>query len=141
MAFVKFSKGTQSSTAVPTMTVLRSGSLSMNRSAYKLLGEPAAVEFFWDADRAMIGVGAADKDTLGSYPVRLNGTRETSPVTVSAVAFVRHIGIDLSKARRYVVSLEDNMLVLDTNAEYTVVTSNRTRGEERRRAEAQSDGT
>lgn len=141
MAFVKFDKGAQPSTTVPTITVQRSGSLSMSRAAYKLLGEPVSVEFYWDADRSMIGVAAAGKDALGSYPVRPNGSPERGPVTVSAVAFTKHIGIDTSEARRWVVKLEDNMLVFDTTAEAQTVKSNRTIGEERRRAEAAADDT
>ena len=64
----------------------------------------------------MIGVGPASKDALGSYPVRPNGTSQPGPVTVSAVAFTKHIGLELKEAYRRVVELEDGMLVFDVNS-------------------------
>lgn len=136
MGFVKFDKSTQPATTVPTVTVQRSGSISISRAAYLLLDSPAAVEFFWDAERNMVGIGPAEKDALGSYPVRPNGTgtSQRGPVTVSAVAFTKHIGIDLTKARRWIVRLEEGMLVFDVTGESQPVTSNRLAGKERAEA-------
>jgi len=143
MAFVKFDKTSQPATTVPTITVQRSGSLSISRAAYLLLDSPAAVEFFWDEERHLIGIGAADKDALGSYPVRPNGdgTSQRGPVTVSAVAFTKHVGLDLSEARRWVVKVEDGMLVFDVKGPSQPVKSNRMKGEEARKAATALIGT
>lgn len=130
MGFVKYDKSSQPATTVPTITVQRSGSLGISRAAYQLIGSPEAVEFFWDADRHMIGVGPASKDALGSYPVRPNGTgtSQRGPVTVSAVAFTKHIGLELKEAYRWVVELEEGMLVFDVNSPGQAVQSRRTMG-------------
>jgi hypothetical protein len=140
MGFIKFDKSSQPATTVPTITVQRSGSLSISRAAYLLLDSPPAVEFFWDAERHLIGVGAADKDALGSYPVRANGTgtSQRGPVTVSAVAFTKHVGLDLSEARRWVVKVEEGLLVFDVEAKSQPVKSNRMIGEDRKKAAAEA---
>lgn len=136
MGFVKYDRSAQPATTVPTITVQRSGSLGISRAAYQLIGSPEAVEFFWDADRHMVGVGPAAKDALGSYPVRLNGAAERGPVTVSAVAFTKHIGLELKEAYRWVVTLEDDMLVFDVNSPGQVVQSRRTLGAVTQKVEA-----
>jgi hypothetical protein len=138
MGFVKYDKTAQPATTVPTITVQRSGSLGISRAAYQLIGSPDAVEFFWDADRKMVGVGPSTRDALGSYPIRHSGpdNSERGPVAASALAFTKHIGLDLTEAQRWVVELEDGMLVFDVTSPAQAIKSRRAGGSATRKDEA-----
>lgn len=144
MAFVKFQKSAQPATAVATVTVTRSGSLSLSRASYLLIDSPEAVEMFWDAERRLVGIGPATLDTPGAYPVRPNGTGESQrgPLTVGAVAFTKQfVGMDLSVARRWPARVEEGMLIFDTSEPGQEIKSNRTIAAERREADAAQAST
>lgn len=77
--------------SVPRFAIQRSGLISLNGAAFKLLGEPEFVVFLYDAERKAIGLKPASQGIAYAYPVRRHGVYHS--YRVSARAFLRHFGI------------------------------------------------
>jgi hypothetical protein len=97
--------------ATPKISIQRSGSLSINRAAYRDLGEPEAVELLYDRERSLMGLRYANPAERTAYTVRMN--TKGSTYLISAAAFLKHYGIDSSKARRWVATRQDKVLCVD----------------------------
>lgn len=128
MAFELFEKGSAPVSSVPSLTIQKRGLMSLNDAAYKLLNEPEAVHFLWDADERLIGIQAASVNDLNAYPARRqNQAKGTGPVLIAGTLFTRFIGLDTTEARRWAPELRGGMLVVDLKVEGTRVISNRER--------------
>ena len=93
----------------PTLSVQKGGSLDVNLTLFKALGEPEFVEFLWDGDRT-IGLKpvSATERTRSAYPVRPqeNGTS----YVISSVAPLRWARVPLTgKVRYYHPEIEDGV--------------------------------
>ena len=128
MPFEVFQKGSAPIPTVPSLTIQKRGLLSLNRAALKLMGDPVAVELLWDADRQVIGLRPVALESPNAYPVRPQSAgSDRGPVLVAGNLFTRFIGIDTSEARRWVPSLEGDILCVDISSPGQRVTSNRSR--------------
>lgn len=104
--------------------------MSLNLAAYKALGAPDAVELLWDRDERRMGLRKVDRETDHAYLVRPLG-KGNSTWLISGTAFMTHYGIETPVARRYLASVEEDMLVLDLKHPGMEVTSNRDRAKDR----------
>ena len=112
----------------PELTIQASGSISVNSAAYKLLGEPQAVEFLYDTKRNVMGVRKVDPSTAHAYPMRGVGKAGTRQTYVSAPrAFFAYYDIPLGSPVRREVKMSGDVLIVDLNDPGRVVISNRNR--------------
>ena len=130
MGFEVFHKGSAPIPSVPAVTVQKRGIISLNRAAYGLLGEPAAVELLWDSEREMIGLRAAALEDPDAYPAREQKTKNgNGPVLIAGTLFTQFIGMDTTAARRWVPVLEGDILCVDIRKPGQTASSNRARKE------------
>ena len=115
MPFEEFrQKGGRARFGFPAMTLLRSGGLSLNREAYRALGEPSSVVMAYDKDTRRIGVRAGAQGEVFAYPVRK--TSEDS-YWIAAHGFVKYHGIVVSATVRYAATLEGPYWVVGLDTE------------------------
>jgi len=148
MAFEVFEKGSAPASTVPSVTIQKRGLFSINDAAYRLINEPEAVLFLWDAERRLIGLKGATSDVLNAYPARrLSTPRKSgspvnkSPVLIAGTLFSKFIGLDTTKAMRWVPKLDGDMLVIDLNEPGQAVVANRQRGQALKTETERAEGT
>ena len=95
----------------PVVALQRRGVLSLNRAAYELLGEPAAVELLFDRAGRRIGLRPVVGDAPHAYRVRKQPGSAT--YLIGAKAFLQFYGIPHDQARRWGAALLDGVLVAD----------------------------
>ena len=123
MAFEVFKKGSAPVSTVPSVTIQKRGLLSLNKTAALMLAAgdsdeiPEGVELLWDSDRRVIGIRPAPITNPNAYPLRPQGQKSSGPFLIAGTMFTKYIGIDTSAARRWVPKLEDDILIVDLNAE------------------------
>jgi hypothetical protein len=88
------------------------------------MGSPEAVEILYDRDTERIAFLPVSGESPRAFPVRAQGKNEATHM-VSGRAFTKHYELDTSVARRYAVTMEDDMLVLDLRADSTDATGPR----------------
>lgn len=104
-----FTRGERSPAAQAIVTIQKGGIFSLNEAAVRLLvptGDPAGVRigFRYSEDGKIAGLERVPPGD-DTYPLRkLSGSRS---VLVSGRAFVRHLGLDLTRSRRYKAYLHD----------------------------------
>lgn len=126
MGFELFQKNSAPLAKVPTVTIQRKGLFSMNRSAYALIGTPAAVELLWDAERQIIGLRPTEETNPNAYPARPQQPKsDRGPVLVAGTAFTQFYKIDTSQTQRWVPVEEGGILCVDISKPGQKVTSNR----------------
>lgn len=128
MAFETFTKRMVPLVQQPYVTLQKRGTISMNKAAHHLLGDPEAVELLYDADASLVGFRAVDSKVEHAYAIRAMAAHKEDSGTymVSGTAFFKYYKIDTSEARRYPATLnDDGILCLDLSSGGTIVTSNR----------------
>src|SRR5678815_5524728 len=95
------------------VTLGRSKAILLNEYAYRAIGEPAAVEMFFDGNRKLIGLKACDPQKKNAFALRRS--KQGKHVQVGVGAFLTHFGI---KPERTVLFEDididsDGMLTLD----------------------------
>lgn len=134
MAFKVFEKGSAPVSTVPSVTIQKRGLFSLNHAAARMLRDPEAVQFLWDAEEKLIGLRAVALTDPNAYPVRLlnpaksRAEGNTGPLLVAGTLFTRHIGLDTSEAHRWVPRLMDDLLIIDLKEPGQLVIANRNRG-------------
>lgn len=129
MAFEVYEKGSAPVATVPSVTVQKRGLISLNRAAFKLLGEPPAVLLLWDSEREVIGLRGVPLDAANAYPVRPQTSNSTKgPLLVAGGLFTKFIGLNTETAYRWKPRMEDEVLCIDVGTPGAKVNSNR-RGE------------
>lgn len=109
----------------PMATVQKGGkSISLNRAAYELIGDPSHVVLLYDEKRQVIGMRPSDGDVRWAYPVKKQG-RSVSYL-VSSTAFTTMHKIDVSIARRFAATLYEGMLIIDLTQPVAELTGPRT---------------
>ena len=124
MPFEVFDKRAATASKNPMVSIQKQGSFSLNRAAYKLMGEPETVELLFDAGEKLIGFREAAANSPRAYPVRPQG-KNAATFMIAGQAFTKYYDIDTSTARRYSVEMQDGILILDLKGESTVVTGPR----------------
>lgn len=126
MGFEVFQKTSAPLTKVPSVTLQKSGVLSVNRAAMALIGTPPQVELLWDGARQVIGLRPTDANNPNAYPARpQNAKADKGPILVAAATFAQYYKIETGVSRRWVPFVEDDVLCIDLNQPGQVVTSNR----------------
>lgn len=124
MAFETFDKRSATATKSPMVTLQRGGPFSLNKAAYHLADSPEAVELLYDRENQLIGFRPVSPSSPRAFPVRPQGKNE-STFMIAGQAFAKYYELDTSKARRYAVSKEEDMLVLDLKSDSVEVTGPR----------------
>lgn len=128
MAFKVFEKGSAPAPTIPTVTIQKRGMFSLNDAAFRLIDEPDAVQFLWDADSRRIAIEGISLTSPNAYPTRRQGASKTANrgiVLIAGTMFTKFIEIDTSVAKRWVPKLEDGMLIVDLNEPSQTVASTR----------------
>lgn len=126
MGFEVFAKSSAPLSKVPTVTLQRRGTISINRAAFNLMKEPDAVELLWDGDRRLVGFRAAPVDAPNAYPVRAqNQKTDAGPFLIAGTAFTKYYDIDTSQAVRYVPKADGDIVFIELDGPSQHVTSNR----------------
>jgi len=126
MGFEVFEKKSAPLAKVPNVTIQRRGLLSLNRAAYALLNDPEAVLLMWDADRKIIGLKAASIEEPNAYPARPQSAKTgKGPIMVAGTLFTQYYKIDTTESRRWIPSLEGDILCIDLSKDGQKVASNR----------------
>ncbi len=123
--FETFSRQLLSLKSEPAVTIQKRGAMSINKSAFAILGSPDAVELLYDRRARTIGLRAVRATADHAYPVRRSTRSASGPWVVSAMAFTRFYDIDTSKTRRWPARLADGILCIDLNLEPAIVQTNR----------------
>jgi hypothetical protein len=132
MPFEVFDKRQTALAKAPVVTIQRKGIISLNRAAYALMKEPAAVELLYDRDRKVVGLRPTDESTPHAYEVRVQTpSKDTGPLLVAGTAFTNFYDIDTSVSRRWTPFVEDGILCIDLSKPGAEIVANRaSRGHE-----------
>lgn len=125
--FESFSRSLLQLKAEPQITILRRGTISLNRSAYAAIGSPVAVELLYDTCDLIIGLRPVDVHEPNAYVVRHPAGGGRGPFVITAMAFTKFYSIDTSQSLRRDAFLDDGVLCVSLNDPATPVTSNRAR--------------
>ena len=88
--------------------------MTINRSAYEMLGSPEAVELLYSKKHRAIGLRQVSKKEPYAFPTRAQGRKGHNPSNylVAVQAFTKHYNIDTSVAMRYPVEMQDDILTI-----------------------------
>jgi hypothetical protein len=125
MGFELFDKRKAPLAKLPSVTIQRRGLFSLNRAAYKLMGEPTQVELLYDRDAMKIAIRAAHENSPHAYPVRSQSKKENGPLMIAGTAFTAFYNIDTDVSRRWVPIFEDGMLQIDLTGASAEIVGNR----------------
>lgn len=125
--FQEFDRRAAPVNATPLVTLQKRGLMSLNRTAFELIGQPTAVTLLYHPERRLIGLRSTDPNNPRAYPMRRQGGRESSggSFLVAGTAFTVHHQIPTDVARRYVAKLVGDVLMIDLNDDAPVVTGPR----------------
>jgi len=88
------------------------GGFALNNKAFEDLGEPQAVEMFFDKINKLVGMRPCVPDVKHAYTVKQQG--KSKSYLIRAMAFCSFYGIQVTGTMLFVEpSIEDKMLVLD----------------------------
>ena len=122
-------------TGAPFATIQKRGIISLNEPACTALGNPPFVVLMYDVEQNLIGIRPAlEEDAEYAYTLREGKTR-----VVSAQAFAKHYGLDVSESRRRSVEVVDGVLTIDLNDPGTLVVGARAK-KKRDTGDANVDG-
>lgn len=128
MSFEVFEKSSAPLTKVPTVTLQKRGTISINRSAHALMDRADFVELLWDRDRRVMGFRPTSGTSPNAYPVRpQNSKTDTGPLVIAGMAFTKFYGIDTTHAVRYIPEREGEVVCVSLDGPHQRVTSNRSR--------------
>jgi hypothetical protein len=117
ISWKEFDRSDAANTLGARVTITRQGYISLNQTAYNLLGGPPAVVLLYDPGGAAIGLRAASESTAYSLRVRPRG--QGTHYVINTAAFMRRYGIDYSRLIAFKrVALEDGILILPFDQAY-----------------------
>lgn len=96
--------------SVPTIAIVRSGVLALNRAAASSIGMPSCVYLLYDPAEKIIGLRAANPDDLHAAPLRF--IKSSACYLVGARAFLNYYGVDWKVTRRYVATMIDDAVCI-----------------------------
>ena len=110
------------------VTIQRRGTLSLNRAAFRAIGSPEYAELLFNRSQRLIGIRPAKTPSGRTVPVRKQGQSES--YLIAGLTFTKEYDIDSSVARRFVATMQGNMLIIDLNSPSTDATGPRLRSED-----------
>lgn len=132
MGFELFDKRAAGKTKVPTITIQRKGTMSVNAAAAALIagGEipmEMSVELLYDRDNKIVGIRRATREHPSIYNLRKQ--KNSDSYLLGGKAFTQFYSIDTTESRRYTArKYEDGIVGVNLNDDYRTVT--RGEGEE-----------
>ncbi|MFX8766474.1 hypothetical protein ABTM49_19830, partial [Acinetobacter baumannii] len=88
------------------------GTISLNKSAFSVIGEPEAVELMYDRDERIVGLRPVDASAEHAYPVRSATARGGGPYVISAIAFTKFYDISTERSLRWQAHVVDGTLCI-----------------------------
>ena len=136
MVFKLYERDTAPAPSEPSVTIQKRGLISLNNAAAEQLGNPAAVQLYFDEDWNIIGIKAVKPGAAHSFQTRRQATakkgkaKNRGTMLIGGQLFTKRIGLDTTQARRFTPRMNDegDMLTVDLKQEGQPVTSNRNRG-------------
>lgn len=125
MEFETFDKRAATTNPNPMVTIQRGGHFSLNKAAYRAMGEPETVELLFSRPNSVIGFRPVTSTSPRGFPVKPQGKNAPTTFMIAGQAFAKHYELDVSTARRYGVEVKDGILVLDLNSASIDVTGPR----------------
>ena len=104
-------RSTPSSSKMLRVALQKRGTMSLNRAAFKALGEPSHVILFFDKESRAIGIKPADGSVRHAYPVRKQ--EQAASYLFAAQAFCKHYDLLTGVTTAFEPTLEDGMLVFE----------------------------
>jgi hypothetical protein len=102
-------------TKAPTVSIQRSGIISLNRAAFALLGEPQFVVILVDADKKAFAFQKATKKEQNAYPIRM--LSRGSAHAVSGRRLLGELGLELGVfVGRFSPRKEGELLIIEMAA-------------------------
>jgi len=127
MGFEVFQKTSAPLARVPSVTLQKTGILSINRSAMSLIGTPKQVELLWDAELKIVGLRGTSEDNPNAYPARPQSVKnDRGPILVAAATFANFYKIETKISQRWTPYVDGDVLCIDISQPGQPVKSNRT---------------
>lgn len=123
MGFEIFDQRRTPMKGVPSVTIQKSGVISINATAHQLIDTPEVIEMLFDPDRQIVAFREAG---VSPRSYRLRVSPGSGQAQVAAVSFLRHYRIEHETSRRYEPFVEDGMLCVDLQGVVVEVHGNRT---------------
>lgn len=124
MGFEVFDQRRTPMKGAPSVTIQKSGVISINAAAHGLIETPEIVEILFDPGRLIVAFREAD---VSPRSYRLRASPGSGQVQVAAVSFLRHYQIEHETSRRYEPYVEDGMLCVDLQGASVEVHGNRSK--------------
>jgi hypothetical protein len=110
------------------VTIQRRGNISLNRAAFRAMGSPEFAELLFNRSKRLIGIRPTKSRSGRTVPIRKQGQSES--YLIGGLTFTKEFDIDSSVARRFVATMQGNMLVVDLNSPSTDATGPRLRSDD-----------
>ncbi len=110
------------------VTIQKRGTISLNRASLRAMGNPKFVELLFNRSKRLIAIRPASTASGRTVPIRRQGNSES--YLIAGLTFTKEYDIDTSVARRFVATMEGDMLIIDLNSPSTDATGPRARGNE-----------
>ncbi len=107
------------------VTIQKRGTISLNRASFRAMGSPKFAELLFNRSKRLIAIRPANTASGRTVPIRRQGHSES--YLIAGLTFTKEYDIDSSVARRFVATMEGNMLVIDLNSPSTDATGPRAR--------------
>ncbi|MGK4066093.1 hypothetical protein AB0Y14_08540 [Rothia sp. HC945] len=124
MGFEVFDQRRTPMKGAPSVTIQKSGVISINAAAHDLIDTPAVVELLFDPDRQVVAFQEAE---VSPRSYRLRVSPGSGQAQVAAVSFLRYYRIEHETSRRYEPYVEDGMLCVDLQGGSAEVRGNRSK--------------
>ncbi len=108
-------------------TIQKRGTISLNRASFRAMGSPKFAELLFNRSKRLIAIRPATAASGRTVPIRMQGHSES--YLIAGLTFTKEYDIDTSVARRFVATMERDMLIIDLNSPSTDATGPRARGD------------
>ena len=113
--FIRYDKRAMAIPSEPSVSIQRSGTISLNHAAFTLAGEPEAVELLYDPDEKVIGMRPISTSEPYAFPVRRQ--QASRSYLIAGQAFTSYFGLRTDTALRYSARMIDDVLTVDLKKE------------------------
>lgn len=121
--FETFERGAKPDPGRASVTISKCNTLSLNRRAVEVLGNPKQVELLFDKRRKVIGLKPVKEETPNSYRLRPHNGSTGSLVAISK--FLKRYGLVFAQTQRFLPDLYEGVMVIDTTKPDAVVVGTR----------------
>lgn len=109
--FEKFRRSNITSGAVPMVSIHLRGIMALNQQAREALGNPDAIELFYDQEERVIGMKGALRSSPDAYAIRHHARHSSQ---IAGQSFLEFYDIPQNvRGRRYKAEKDDTFLTVD----------------------------